>query len=117
MYKIANDPRITPIGNFIRKTSLDELPQFYNVLIGTMSLVGPRPHQPREVENYTPQQRKLLIVKPGLTGMAQISGRSNLTFDDEARLDILYIENWSLWMDVKIILRTFFVIFKGKGAY
>jgi len=117
VYKIANDPRITPIGNFIRKTSLDELPQFYNVLIGTMSLVGPRPHQPREVENYTPQQRKLLIVKPGLTGMAQISGRSNLTFDDEARLDILYIENWSLWMDVKIILRTFFVIFKGKGAY
>lgn len=117
VYKIANDPRITPIGNFIRKTSLDELPQFYNVLIGTMSLVGPRPHQPREVENYTPTQRKLLIVKPGITGMAQISGRSNLTFDDEARLDIFYIENWSLWMDIKIILRTFFVIFKGKGAY
>lgn len=117
VYKIANDPRITLIGKIIRKTSLDELPQFYNVLIGSMSLVGPRPHQPREVANYTPQQRKLLVVKPGITGMAQISGRSDLSFDEEANLDIYYVENWSIWLDIKVIIRTFFAIFKKSGAY
>lgn len=117
VYKIANDPRITPIGTFLRKTSLDELPQFYNVLLGNMSLVGPRPHQPREVANYTKEQRKTLLVKPGITGLAQISGRSDLTFDEEARLDIYYIENWSLWLDIYIILRTFSAVFKGKGTY
>lgn len=117
VYKIANDPRVTPIGRFLRKTSLDELPQFYNVLMGNMSLVGPRPHQPREVANYTREQRKTLLVKPGITGLAQISGRSDLTFDDEARLDIYYIENWSIWLDAYIVLKTFGVVVKGKGTY
>lgn len=117
VYKIANDPRITRVGNFLRKTSLDELPQFINVLLGNMSLVGPRPHQPKEVKHYTKQQRKLLIIKPGITGLAQISGRSDLAFDEEARLDIYYLENWSIGMDVKIVLRTFLVIFGSRGAY
>lgn len=106
VYKVANDPRLTPIGDFLRRTSLDEFPQFFNVLFGTMSLVGPRPHQPREVERYQPWQEQLFTVKPGITGMAQISGRSDLDFDDEARLDIGYIENWSFWTDVRILLRT-----------
>jgi len=117
VYKIANDPRVTPIGNFLRKTSLDELPQFFNVFIGNMSLVGPRPHQPREVKNYTPEQRKLLMIKPGITGLAQISGRSDLTFEDESRLDIFYLENWSVILDISIILRTFSTVLKGKGSY
>jgi exopolysaccharide biosynthesis polyprenyl glycosylphosphotransferase len=117
VYKIANDPRITPIGNFLRKTSLDELPQFFNVFVGNMSLVGPRPHQPREVKNYTAEQRKLLMIKPGITGLAQVSGRSDLTFEEESRLDIFYLENWSVLLDTSIIIRTFSVVFKGKGSY
>lgn len=117
VYKIANDPRVTPIGNFLRKTSLDELPQFFNVFIGNMSLVGPRPHQPKEVKNYTPEQRKLLMIKPGITGLAQISGRSDLSFEEESRLDIFYLENWSVFLDISIILRTFTAVFRGKGSY
>ncbi len=117
VYKIADDPRVTPIGSFLRKTSLDELPQFFNVLLGNMSLIGPRPHQPREVSNYTKEQRKLLLIKPGISGLAQISGRSDLSFDDEARLDIYYLENWSLWLDVIITFKTFSVVFRGKGSY
>ncbi len=117
VYKIADDPRVTKIGAFLRKTSLDELPQFFNVLLGNMSIVGPRPHQPREVVKYTKEQRKLLLIKPGITGLAQISGRSDLSFDDEARLDIYYLENWSLWLDTVISIKTFAVPFKGKGSY
>jgi exopolysaccharide biosynthesis polyprenyl glycosylphosphotransferase len=117
VYKIADDPRVTPIGAFLRKTSLDELPQFFNVLLGNMSLVGPRPHQPREVCNYTKEQRKLLLIKPGITGLAQISGRSDLSFEEEARLDISYLENWSLWLDFIVPVKTFGVVFKGKGSY
>ncbi|MCX6809372.1 MAG: sugar transferase [Candidatus Berkelbacteria bacterium] len=117
VYKIANDPRVTSVGSFLRKTSLDELPQFLNVLIGNMSLIGPRPHQPKEVQHYTKEQRKLLLIKPGISGLAQISGRSDLTFDEEARLDISYLENWSIWLDLYIILKTFSAIFKGKGSY
>jgi len=117
VYKIADDPRVTKIGRFLRNTSLDELPQLYNVLIGNMSLVGPRPHQPREVAKYTREQRKTLLIKPGITGLAQISGRSDLTFDEEARLDINYIENWSLWLDLYIILKTPQAVIKGKGTY
>lgn len=117
VYKIANDPRVTKVGNFLRKTSLDELPQFLNVFLGNMSLVGPRPHQPREVKNYTKEQRKLLMVKPGVSGLAQISGRSDLSFDEEARLDIFYLENWTIWLDFYIIAKTFSVVFKGKGSY
>lgn len=117
VYKIGKDPRVTSIGSFLRKSSLDELPQFFNVFIGNMSLVGPRPHQPREVKNYSDEQRKLLMIKPGITGLAQISGRSDLSFDEESRLDIFYLENWSIWLDFYIILRTFNTVFRGKGSY
>jgi exopolysaccharide biosynthesis polyprenyl glycosylphosphotransferase len=117
VYKIADDPRVTPVGKFLRRTSLDELPQLFNVFIGNMSLVGPRPHQPREVEKYTREQRKLLLIKPGITGLAQISGRSDLNFDEEASLDIFYLENWSIWLDLYIILKTFGAVVKGKGSY
>lgn len=106
LYKIKNDPRKTKIGTFIEKYSIDELPQFFNVLKGEMSLVGPRPHQPMEVEKYKDYQRRVLTIKPGITGMAQISGRSDLSFEKEVKLDIYYIENWSLWKDVQIIYRT-----------
>jgi lipopolysaccharide/colanic/teichoic acid biosynthesis glycosyltransferase len=117
VYKIADDPRVTKIGKFLRKTSLDELPQFLNVFYGNMSIVGPRPHQPKEVEKYTSLQKKLLLVKPGITGLAQISGRSDLTFDEESSLDIFYLENWSVWLDFYIVWRTFSVVFYGKGGY
>ena len=117
LYKIANDPRVTPVGEFIRRWSIDELPQFWNVLVGDMSLVGPRPHQPREVDKYEPSQRRVLAIRPGITGMAQISGRSDLVFEDEARIDIWYIENWSLGLDLYILLKTPFVVLQRKGAY
>lgn len=115
--KIKKDPRLILLGNFLRRTSLDELPQFFNVLLGQMSLVGPRPHLPKEVAKYKKEHRKLLIIKPGITGLAQISGRSDLNFNDEARLDIYYIENWSLWLDIQIILKTPAAVLKRKGAY
>lgn len=117
VYKIKDDPRITGVGAFIRRYSIDELPQFFNVLTGSMSLVGPRPHQPREVAKYEDHHRRVFTVRPGITGMAQISGRSDLTFEDEVRLDTYYIENWSLWMDIAILLKTPFVVFRKKGAY
>lgn len=106
LYKIKDDPRKTKIGAFIERYSLDELPQFFNVIRGEMSLVGPRPHQKREVEKYSEYHRRLLTIKPGVTGMAQISGRSDLDFEDEYRLDVFYIENWSLWLDIIICLKT-----------
>jgi len=106
VYKIKNDPRKTKFGTFIEKYSIDELPQFFNVLKGEMSLVGPRPHQPMEVEKYKDYQRRVLTIKPGITGMAQISGRSDLSFEKEVKLDIFYIENWSLWRDIQIIYKT-----------
>lgn len=114
--KFENDPRVTKVGAFIRKFSLDELPEFYNVLLGRMSLVGPRPHLPEEVDKYTDQQRKVLTIKPGITGMAQISGRADLDFDDEVRLDIHYIEHWSPWRDLYILLKTPLVVILRKGA-
>ncbi len=117
VYKIANDPRVTPFGRFIRRWSLDELPNFWNVLKGEMSLVGPRPHQPREVAGYQKKHKILHSIKPGITGLAQISGRSSLTFEEEARLDTFYIENWSLSLDLIILLKTPFVVFKRKGAW
>lgn len=106
LYKIKNDPRKTRVGTFLEKFSLDEFPQFFNVLRGEMSLVGPRPHQPIEVEKYENYQRRVLTIKPGITGMAQISGRSDLEFNDEVRLDTFYIEKWSLWLDIQIIAKT-----------
>ena len=117
VYKIAHDPRITNTGNFVRRWSIDELPQFWNVLIGNMSIVGPRPHQPREVEHYLPHHRRVLAIRPGITGLAQISGRSDLSFEDEVRLDTWYIENWSLMLDIYIALKTPFAVLYRKGVY
>ncbi|MFH1326318.1 MAG: sugar transferase [Candidatus Falkowbacteria bacterium] len=106
VYKIGNDPRVTKVGRFIRRWSIDELPQFFNVFKGDMSIVGPRPHQPREVEQYQRHHKKVLVIKPGVTGEAQISGRSDLTFEEEVKLDTYYIENWSLLRDLAILVRT-----------
>ncbi|MBP7061167.1 MAG: sugar transferase [Candidatus Moranbacteria bacterium] len=114
LYKIKDDPRKTKIGSFIEKYSLDELPQFFNVLKGEMSLVGPRPHQQREVDKYNEYHRRLLTMKPGITGMAQVSGRSDLPFEDEYRLDVYYIENWSLWLDVILCLKTFKALIRRR---
>lgn len=114
LYKIKNDPRKTKVGNFIEKYSIDEFPQFFNVLFGDMSLVGPRPHQKREVEKYTEYHRRLLAIKPGITGMAQVSGRSDLDFEDEYKLDLYYIENWSLFLDIQIILKTIAVLARRR---
>lgn len=106
LYKIKDDPRRMRVGAFIERFSLDELPQFFNVLKGDMSLVGPRPHQEREVEKYNEYHRRLLTIKPGITGMAQVSGRSDLAFEYEYRLDVFYIENWSPWLDILICFKT-----------
>lgn len=114
LYKIKNDPRKTRVGKVIEALSIDELPQLFNVFRGDMSLVGPRPHQPREVEKYETWQKRTLSIKPGITGLAQISGRSDLSFADEARLDIFYIENWSLWLDIEILFKTFFVLLQKR---
>ena len=114
LYKIKRDPRKTRVGNFIEKYSIDELPQFFNVLFGSMSMAGPRPHQKREVEKYMDYHRRLLTIKPGITGMAQVSGRSDLDFEDEYRLDLYYIENWSLWLDILICLKTIGVLFRKR---
>ena len=118
VYKITNDPRITPVGRFLRKTSLDELPQFWNVLCGEMSLVGPRPPVPYEFEIYdTWHRRRVLEVKPGITGLWQVSGRSRTQFDDMVRLDLRYSQSWSLWLDIKILFATPGAVFSGTGAY
>lgn len=114
LYKIHKDPRKTHIGNFLEKYSLDELPQFFNVLRGDMSIVGPRPHQPREVSLYEQYQERLLTVKPGITGMAQVNGREENNFSKEAELDIFYIENWSFLLDLKIMFKTCSIIFTRK---
>jgi len=117
VFKLTNDRRITPIGRFLRKTSLDELPQFINVLKGEMSLVGPRPPIPYEVEAYDIwHRRRLLAVKPGITGLWQVTGRSKTTFDDMVRLDLQYAKSWSLWMDIKILLQTPRAVILGEGA-
>src|SRR3989339_500472 len=117
LFKIKDDPRITPLGKFMRHWSVDELPQLFNVLLGTMSMVGPRPPLPREVANYNSWHKKRLRIRPGITGPWQVSGRSLLPFDDMVRLDIYYIENWSLWLDFKIMVRTIPVVLFGTGAY
>lgn len=113
LVKIQNDPRVTRVGKFIRKYSIDELPQLWNVIIGNMSLVGPRPHLPEEVAKYEKSQKFVLNIKPGLTGLPQTSGRSDLDFTTEARLDRYYIENWSIWLDIKLIFKTIAILLKG----
>lgn len=118
MFKMKDDPRITPVGKFLRKTSLDELPQFFNVLIGNMSLVGTRPPTPDEVDNYQINHWKRISIKPGITGMWQVNGRSNLTsFDEVVALDTAYIDNWSVMLDIKIMFKTVLVLFMHDGAY
>ncbi|MEK7520159.1 MAG: sugar transferase [Patescibacteria group bacterium] len=116
LWKMKNDPRITRVGRILRKTRIDEFPQLWNVLKGEMSLVGPRPHQPNEVAQYERHHKKLLVVKAGMTGMAQISGSSDLPFEEEVKLDTYYIENWSLLLDIKILLRTVMVMFRDRSA-
>ena len=118
VYKIQDDPRVTRVGKFLRKTSLDELPQFINVLKGEMSLVGPRPPIPYELEAYQIwHRRRVLEAKPGITGLWQVNGRSRLKFDDMVRLDLQYAKTWSLWLDIKILLQTPRAVLFGAGAY
>ncbi|HPU12321.1 MAG TPA: sugar transferase [Aeromicrobium sp.] len=116
LFKIENDPRVTKVGRFLRRTSLDELPQFFNVLTGSMSLVGPRPQVPEEVSLYRGLESARLHVRPGITGMWQVSGRSNLEWDEAARLDLYYVENWSMLVDLVILWRTVGVVVRGDGA-
>jgi lipopolysaccharide/colanic/teichoic acid biosynthesis glycosyltransferase len=114
---MKSDPRITSIGKIIRKTNIDELPQFFNVLKGEMSLVGPRPPIPYEVEKYQSWHlRRILEVKPGITGLWQVDGRSRTSFDDMVRLDLRYAQNWSLWLDLKILAKTVRVVIRPRGA-
>ena len=116
LFKVKRDPRVTVVGHVLRRWSIDEWPQLWNVLNGDLSLVGPRPHLPEEVSRYTPFQRRVFAVKPGVTGLAQISGRSDLSFEEEVRLDLQYIEEWSLLLDLWILWRTVFVVIGKKGA-
>jgi lipopolysaccharide/colanic/teichoic acid biosynthesis glycosyltransferase len=118
VYKITNDPRVTLIGQFLRKTSLDELPQFWNVLRGEMSLVGPRPPLPYEFKIYEVwHRRRVLELRPGITGLWQVSGRSRMKFDEMVRLDLRYHQNWSLWLDIRILAATPRAVLSGEGAY
>jgi exopolysaccharide biosynthesis polyprenyl glycosylphosphotransferase len=116
LFKMKNDPRITRVGALLRKTRLDELPQLWNVLKGDMSLVGPRPHEPEEIAQYKTHQKRLLSVKAGITGLAQISGSSDLPFEEEVKLDVFYIDHWSLLLDIKILLKTAMFIFFDESA-
>jgi exopolysaccharide biosynthesis polyprenyl glycosylphosphotransferase len=117
LFKMKSDPRITRVGRVLRRWSLDELPQLFNVLTGQMSLVGPRPPLPEEVELYTERQLKRLQTIPGITGVWQVSGRSQLTFDEMVKLDLYYVDNWSIWLDISILLLTVPVALSRKGAY
>jgi exopolysaccharide biosynthesis polyprenyl glycosylphosphotransferase len=117
LFKIPRDPRVTPVGRWLRRFSLDELPQLANVLLGQMSLVGPRPPLPSEVARYGHGVHRRLLVKPGLTGLWQIRGRSDLSWDESIRLDLRYVENWSLALDLMIIWKTFAAVLGGRGAY
>ncbi|GAA1276851.1 sugar transferase [Saccharothrix xinjiangensis] len=117
LFKMKRDPRVTVVGRVLRRYSLDELPQLFNVLTGTMSLVGPRPPLPEESANYGPDVRRRLLVKPGLTGLWQVSGRSDLSWEESVRLDLRYVEDWSLALDALILWKTFRAVFGGQGAY
>lgn len=117
LFKMTDDPRRTKVGRFLRRWSLDELPQFWNVFRGEMSVVGPRPQLPEEVEKYEDWHKQRLLVTPGLTGLWQVNGRSNLSFDEMVRLDLYYAEHWSPWLDTKVVLRTIPAVITGRGAY
>ena len=116
LFKMKNDPRVTRVGRFLRRARIDELPQLFNVLKGDMSLVGPRPHEPEEVAKYEKHHKKLLTIKSGMTGMAQVAGSSDLSFEEEVKLDTYYIENWSPALDIKILLKTLVILFKDRSA-
>jgi exopolysaccharide biosynthesis polyprenyl glycosylphosphotransferase len=116
-HKLKDDPRVTRVGKILRKFSLDELPQFFNVLRREMSLVGPRMISPEELKNYNHWGLNLLTIRPGLTGLWQVSGRSDLNYEERVRMDMHYIRNWSIWLDIQIIVRTIPVLLLGKGAY
>ena len=117
LFKMRHDPRRTRVGRFVRRTSLDELPQLWNVLRGEMSLIGPRPNLPSEVQEYEPWHLRRLEVPPGITGLWQVSGRSDLSFDEMVLLDVYYIENWSPILDLQILLKTIPTVVFGSGAY
>jgi lipopolysaccharide/colanic/teichoic acid biosynthesis glycosyltransferase len=118
VYKMINDPRITRVGRFLRKTSLDELPQFFNVLRGEMSLVGPRPPLAYECQEYEIwHRRRVLEVTPGITGLWQVTGRSRISFDDQVRLDLQYVRSWSLWLDIQILIKTPGAVLLGGDAF
>jgi lipopolysaccharide/colanic/teichoic acid biosynthesis glycosyltransferase len=117
LFKLRDDPRLTRVGKVLRRTSLDEIPQFVQVLRGHMSFVGPRPQLPEEVQRYEEWHHQRLLVTPGLTGLWQVNGRSNLTFDEMVRLDLYYAEHWSPWLDIKIVLRTIPAVLTCHGAY
>lgn len=117
LFKVRDDPRVTPLGKTLRKYSLDELPQLLNVLLGQMSLVGPRPPLPSEVARYEGHAHRRLLVKPGITGLWQVSGRSDLSWEETVRLDLQYVENWSLGLDISVLAKTMIAVFRGRGAY
>ena len=116
LFKMRNDPRVTRIGKWLRKTRIDEFPQLWNVLRGDMSLVGPRPHEPEEVARYQKHHKKVLAIKPGISGLAQISGSSDLVFEEEVKLDTYYVENWSLKLDIYVLFKTVVVVFTDRSA-
>jgi len=117
LFKMRCDPRITRVGTLLRRWSLDELPQLFNVLVGDMSLVGPRPALPKEAALYGDHVRRRLAVKPGMTGLWQVNGRSDLSWDESVRLDLRYVENWSFVLDLQILWKTGSAVFRGSGAY
>jgi lipopolysaccharide/colanic/teichoic acid biosynthesis glycosyltransferase len=117
LFKLRDDPRCTPLGRRIRRWSLDELPQIWNVVRGDMSLVGPRPPLPSEVEQYEPRHMRRLEVKPGMTGIWQVSGRSHLPFDEMVLMDMYYVDNWSPALDIRILIRTIIAVLTRRGAY
>lgn len=117
IFKMRDDPRITKVGRIIRKTSIDELPQFFNVFLGDMSLVGPRPALPSEVEQYDLEQRKRLNIKPGITCLWQVKGRSSLSFGQQVKLDVLYMDSQSFWLDITLLLKTIPAVVLARGAY
>jgi lipopolysaccharide/colanic/teichoic acid biosynthesis glycosyltransferase len=116
LFKMKDDPRITRVGRILRKVRLDEFPQLINVLKGEISLVGPRPHQPDEIARYEKHHKKVLLIKSGMTGLAQTGGSSDLPFEEEVKLDVHYVENWSLKKDIYILLKTFLVLFTDRSA-